>query len=50
MESFFFLQRCKNNNYNVYQHFTISLNSSNEKECILNEIEQKLYSCDCNKR
>ena len=48
MESFFFLQRCKNNNRNVFQHFTISLNSYNEK-CILNETEQKLFSFECNK-
>ena len=50
MESFFFLQRYKNNNCNVYQHFTILLNSYNEKgKCILNETEQKLFSFKCNK-
>ena len=50
MESFFFLQRCKNNNCNVYQHFTILLNSYNEKgKFILNETEQKLFSFKCNK-
>ena len=50
MESFFFPQICKNNNCNVYQNFTIPLNSYDEKgRCIMNETEQKIYSFECNK-
>lgn len=50
MESFFYRQRCKNTNCNFYQDFTIPLNSYDGKgKCILNVIEQKIYSFNCRK-
>lgn len=50
MESFFFLQRCNSNNCDIFQDFTVSLNSYNEQEmCVLNEVEQKLLSFKCYK-
>lgn len=50
MKSFFFLQRCNSNNCDIFQDFTISLNSYNEQGmCVLNEVEQKLLSFKCDK-
>ena len=50
MKSFFFLQRCNSNNCNIFQDFTILLNSYNEQGiCVLNEVEQKLLSFKCDK-
>ena len=46
MESFFFAQKCKsNNNCDVFQHFTIPLNSYDETgNCILDKTERKPFS------
>lgn len=46
MESFSFVQKCKsNNNCDVFQHFTIPLNSYDETgKCIHDKTEQKLFS------
>lgn len=44
MESIFYIQRCKNNNCNFYQNFTISLNSYDKKgKCIISEKKKTFF-------
>ena len=42
MDHIFQYQRCRNNNFDFYHYYSLSLNSyDDERKCILNETEKK---------